>query len=96
MSDLFIRKLENSKTLWDDGSLPEEWWSLNEYDFQNMVRNLDTKGEGIVNWKQLATFIILLRSSLPTKQDIENYKKAFENVSNDKKLLDKNTFCQVS
>ena len=41
VTDLFLRKLENSKTLWDDGSLPEEWWSLKEYDFQNIVRNLD-------------------------------------------------------
>ena len=28
--DLFMRKLEVSKTLWDDGSLPEEWWNLGE------------------------------------------------------------------
>ncbi len=57
-----------------------------------MVRNLDKKGEGITNWKQLATYIILLRSSLPTQKDIESYKNAFESVSNDKKLLDKNAF----
>jgi hypothetical protein len=57
--DLLLRKLEISKALWDDGCLPEEWWSLGEYDFQNMVRNLDRAGSGSVNWKQLATFIIL-------------------------------------
>ena len=66
VSDLFMRKLENSKTLWDDGSLPEEWWTLKEYDFQNIVRNLDRKNAGAVDWRQLATFIILLRSPLPT------------------------------
>jgi len=33
VSDLLIRKLENSKSLSDEGSLPEEWWSLSEYDF---------------------------------------------------------------
>ena len=60
VADLFLRKLENSKTLQDDGSLPEEWWSLSEYDFQNIVRNLDNKGHGTLNWRQFATFIILL------------------------------------
>ena len=49
--DLLIRKLENSKTLSDNGSLPEEWWGLTEYDFQNMVRNLDRSGQGVVSWK---------------------------------------------
>jgi hypothetical protein len=33
VADLFMRKLEVSKALWDDGSLPEEWWTLSEYDF---------------------------------------------------------------
>ena len=42
--DLLLRKLENSKSLWDDGSLPEEWCGLKEYDFQNLVRNLDKTG----------------------------------------------------
>jgi hypothetical protein len=51
VTDLLLRKLENSKTLWDDGSLPEDWWTLKEYDFQNMVRNLDRLGSGVVNWK---------------------------------------------
>lgn len=72
-----MRKLENSKTLWDDGSLPEDWWTLKEYDFQNMVRNLDRSGLGVVNWRQLATFIILLRSPLPTDQEIESFVKHF-------------------
>jgi hypothetical protein len=31
--DLFVRKLENSKTLGDEGSLPEEWRNFTEYDF---------------------------------------------------------------
>lgn len=29
--DLFLRKLENSQTFSDEGSLPEEWRSINEY-----------------------------------------------------------------
>lgn len=79
VTDLLFRKLENSKSLWDDGSLPEDWWTLKEYDFQNMVRNLDKAGAGVVNWRQLATYIILLRSPLPTDQDIESFVKHQKN-----------------
>lgn len=79
VTDLLLRKLENSKSLWDEGSLPEDWWTLKEYDFQNMVRNLDKTGAGIVNWRQLATYIILLRSPLPTDQDIESFTKHHKN-----------------
>lgn len=86
--DLLMRKLEVSKTLWDDGSLPEEWWSLGEYDFQNMVRNLDRSGQGIINWKQLATFIILLKSPLPSEKELESYKKEFLNEAGPSKILD--------
>lgn len=77
ITDLLLRKLENSKTLQDDGSLPEQWWTLKEYDFQNIVRNLDRTGQGVVSWKQLATYIILLRTPLPTDKDLETYKKSF-------------------
>ena len=51
VADLLVRKLENSKTINDDGGLPEEWWGLREYDFQNLVRNLDSKGQGVVDWR---------------------------------------------
>lgn len=93
--DLFLRKLENSKTLWDDGSLPEIWWGLNEYSFQNMVRNLDRGSQGVVNWRQLATFIILLQSSLPNDKDIESYKREFSLHAGPQQLLDRATFSQV-
>jgi hypothetical protein len=39
--DLFVRKLENSKNLGDEGSLPVEWTNYTEYDIQSMTRNLD-------------------------------------------------------
>jgi hypothetical protein len=31
---------------------------------------------GLVNWRQLATFITLLRSPLPTDSELESYKKS--------------------
>lgn len=89
IADLFVRKLENSKTLQDDGSLPEEWWRLAEYDFQNIVRNFDSKGHGTLNWKQFATFIILLKSNLPSDKDLENFKRDFDSLAGQSRLLDK-------
>lgn len=88
VADLFMRKLEVSKALWDDGSLPEEWWTLTEYDFQNMVRNLDRDGHGVVNWRDLATYIILLKSSLPNERDLESFKRAFTQLTGGSELID--------
>ena len=93
--DLLLRKLEISKALWDDGCLPEEWWGLGEYDFQNIVRNLDRSGTGSVNWKQLATFIILLKSPLPSEDELETYKKAFAFRAGKDLILDEEKFTQV-
>lgn len=76
--DLFVRKLENSKNLGDEGSLPEEWSNYNEYDIQQMTRNLDKYHQGHVDWRQLATYIILLRSTIPTDKQLEDYRHAFK------------------
>ncbi len=76
--DLFVRKLENSKTLGDEGSLPEDWRFMSEYHFQNMIRNLDKYNTGVVNWKNLATFIILLKSIIPADKNIESYKQGLD------------------
>jgi len=89
--ELFLRKLENSKSLWDEGSLPEEWWTLREYDFQNVARNLDRAGQGALDWRQLATFLILLKSPLPSDQEIESLRTAFGAAG----LLDRQAFQQA-
>ena len=96
IADLFIRKLETSKSLQDDGSLPVEWWTLKDYDFQNLIRNLDRQSKGIINWKQLAVYIILLQSSLPTDKDLQSYQSAFYSLSADQSLLDKTNFANVT
>ena len=49
--DLFVRKLENSKNLGDEGSLPVEWTNYTEYDIQNMTRNLDKLSSGFIDWR---------------------------------------------
>ena len=92
---MFLRKLEVSKTLWDDGSLPEEWWTLGEYDFQNMVRNLDKSGHGVVSWRDLATYIILLKSNLPNERDLESFRRSFTSQPGGSDLLDQKHFAEV-
>lgn len=69
-----MRKLENSRNLGDEGSLPEEWRKFTEYDFWTMIRNLDKYNNGVVNWKQLGSYVLLLKSPLPTDKQIEDYK----------------------
>ena len=49
--DLFVRKLENSKNLGDEGSLPEDWRQYTEYDIQSMVRSLDKYNHGQIDWR---------------------------------------------
>lgn len=94
--DLFMRKLENSKSLGDEGSLPEEWRSLTEYDFQNIIRNLDKYSSGYVHWKTLATFIILLKSPIGTDKNIESYKHELTNASGKEDKIDISNFLKVS
>lgn len=72
--DLFIRKLETSKSLGDEGSLPENWRSFSEYNFQNMIRSLDKFLQGQIEWRNLATYLILLNSPIASEKHIEEYK----------------------
>jgi hypothetical protein len=60
-----------------------------------MVRNLDRSGTGSVNWKQHATFIILLKSPLPSEEEFEAYKKAFTFRAGKELVLDEEKFIQV-
>lgn len=76
--DLFLRKLENSQTFSDEGSLPEEWRGINEYVLQQMTRNLDKFQQGHIDWRVLATYIVLLKSAIPVDKQIEEYKSAFK------------------
>lgn len=50
--------------------LPEAWNSMNLYQVQSLLRNLDPKNTGYFNWKRLYTYIILLQSNLPKEEDL--------------------------
>ena len=46
--------------------LPEAWNSMNLYQVQSVMRNLDPMNTGYFNWKRLYTYIVLLKSPPPT------------------------------
>lgn len=75
--DLFVRKLETSKSLGDEGSLPESWRAFTEFEFQKMIRSLDKYLQGQIEWKNLATYLILLNSPIASDKNIEEYKSDF-------------------
>jgi hypothetical protein len=43
-----------------------------------MIRSLDKFMTGSIDWKYLATFVILLKSNVVTEKQIEEYKKEFK------------------
>ena len=53
------------------------------------------KRTGSVNLKQLASFIILLKSPLPSEDELETYKKAFAFRAGKDLVLDEEKFIQV-
>ena len=42
---------------------------MDMYDYQSILRNLDKQNTGFINWRQLATYIILLTSPIMSEQD---------------------------
>lgn len=65
-----MRKVQNSRSLGDGSGLPKDWSNLTKPDFIRIVRELDTENNGTINWKQLVTYMILVKSSLPTEEQI--------------------------
>jgi len=72
--NLLVRKVKNSRSLVDVGGLPKSWSNFTQVHFEKMVRNLDTKMEGSINHKTLATCFLLLSSNVPTSKDLEVIK----------------------
>lgn len=40
-----------------------------------MVRNIDSKNTGYINWRSLVTYLILLKSSVPSAKEISRIEK---------------------
>ena len=74
--DLLARKSANSKALGDLGGLPKDWANFKMVDFERMVRNLDIYNEGVIDYRALATCFVLLQSSLPKDEHVDDLRKA--------------------
>lgn len=73
--ELLLRKGQNSKALGDMGGLPKDWSSFSRIHYEKLVRNLDIYHSGSIDCKVLAICCILLKSPLPTDNQIESFKR---------------------
>ena len=48
--ELLLRKGQNSKSLVDIGGVPKDWSSYNRNDYEKLVRNLDIKNSGSIDY----------------------------------------------
>lgn len=74
--ELLARKSANSKSLGDMGGLPKDWAAFQMVDYERMVRNLDLYNEGSIDYRVLAVCFILLQSSLPKDEHLEDLRKS--------------------
>lgn len=56
-----------------------------------MLRNIDTKSTGYVNYRTLMTYIILLKSEVPSAKEISRIEKLFKDNQ-----VDCDTFANAS
>jgi hypothetical protein len=79
LSSLLFSKIKNSDTFRGHYSaLPESWNKLGLQNINNIIRNLDPKNTGFVNWRVMMTCLILLRSMVPTTAQINKIESSFE------------------
>jgi hypothetical protein len=63
MAVLLTNKIKNSVHLGGQGSgVPETWQPFGLAEINQMLRNIDSKSTGFVNYRTLLTYIILLKS----------------------------------
>jgi len=90
MAVLLTNKIKNSVQFGGSGSaVPECWNSFGLADINQMLRNIDAKSTGYVNYRTLMTYIILLKSQVPSAKEISRIEKMFKEAE-----VDRDTFCQ--
>jgi len=62
-------------------ALPESWNKLGLQNINNIIRNLDPNNTGFVNWRVLMTCLILLKSALPTADEVSKIEANLEKAS---------------
>ena len=91
ISQLLFSKIKNSVHFGGfDSAMPSAWNNFGLQEINQMIRNLDFKNTGYVNWRTLLTNIILLRSTVPTAKEIARIEKAFKAQE-----VDCDTFCNL-
>jgi hypothetical protein len=69
-------KVKNSKTFACSSSgLPEWWNSMGLVEINQIIRNIDSKNTGYVNWRTLVTYMILLKSQVASASEISRIEK---------------------
>jgi len=57
-------------------ALPATWNSLGQSQIRHLVINLDLHQTGLINWRTMFTYFCLLRSSIPSANDISTLKSS--------------------
>jgi hypothetical protein len=70
--------------------LPQFWLDFDMYDYQSIIRNLDRDNQGLVNWRQMISYLILVTSPVMGEADAVKLLKASQNG-----LIDRNTFVNL-
>jgi hypothetical protein len=76
LCQLLYSKIKNSFHFCSyESQVPETWNTFGLAEINQMIRNLDFKNTGYVNWRTLMTHIILLKSSVPNAKEISRIEK---------------------
>jgi hypothetical protein len=84
LASIFFTKMKNSAHFGGyDLTLPEQWNKLTMPSILSIIRNLDPNNTSYVNWKTLFTYLILLKSEIPSQVDFEhiNHENGFAEVA---------------
>jgi hypothetical protein len=72
LSSIFFTKVKNSARFGGyDLTLPDQWNKLTMPSILSIIRNLNPNNTGFVNWRFLFTYLILLKSEIPSEVDFE-------------------------
>jgi hypothetical protein len=58
-----------------DTGFPESWGQYGLSQINQMIRNIDTRSTGYVDWRTLATCFILIGSTVPTTKEVSRIEK---------------------
>ena len=73
---LLYYKIKNSLTFGGNASaLPESWNNMGLTDINQIIRNIDSRNSGYINWRHLITYMILLKSKVATATEISRIEK---------------------